>query len=157
MSEQTLTDDVDLTEDTRVRPSRLTIGLVCAIAAVLVFTGGAVVQKHWGAPSAAPAGPAGFSGARAGGYGPAGAVPRGTTGSGGATPVVVGTVSRLTSSRMIVRNLGGKSVTVELPAGVTVSLVKQSRLPSLAKGATVSVAGRAASDGTVTATSVTVR
>jgi hypothetical protein len=128
-------------------------------------------------------GPGGFGGAggaggygnRAGGYGPAGgfggAAPggpggRGASGAGpaaggagpaAATPVVVGTVTKLSGSSMTVKNLGGKSVAVDVPEGATITLVAGKKIVLLKVGATVSVAGKTSADGKVTASAVTVR
>jgi hypothetical protein len=71
--------------------------------------------------------------------------------------VVVGTVTKLSGSSLTVKNLGGKSVKVKIPAGATITVVAGKKLTTLKTGATVSVAGTTATDGTVTATAITVR
>lgn len=115
-------------------------------------------------PGGAQAGAGSGAGGAAGGVGQAGADGTGGASANGtrsgtaATPVVVGTVSKLSAGAMTVKNLGGKSVPVTLPPGATVSLVTDGkRIPELAVGATVNVAGTTATDGSVTATTVTVR
>ena len=105
----------------------------------------------------AGAGPGAGTGA-AGGAGGGAAGGGGTTGGGtAATPVVVGTVSKLSGRTLTVKNLGGKSVKVKVPEGASITLVAGKSLTTLKIGATVSVAGSTAADGTVTATAVTVR
>jgi hypothetical protein len=86
-----------------------------------------------------------------------GAAGSGAAGSGAAaaTPVVVGTVSKLSGSTLVVKNFGGKSVTVKITAATTFSLPAKLAVSGLKKGTSVSVAGSTAKDGTVTASSVT--
>jgi hypothetical protein len=119
----------------------------------------------------AAGGPGGLGGAQAGGpaagggtaagggaaVGGGSAAAGGGVAGGGGTPVVVGTVTKLSGSTLTVKNLGGKSVNVKVPSGATITLVAGKRLTTLKRGVTVSVAGKSAADGTVTATSVTVR
>jgi uncharacterized protein DUF5666 len=177
-------DDLDLLAEVNHRPGRATGLLIAAIVVALAFIGGVAVQKQFATGTAAVGPGAGFAGrpgGNAGGYGgfgmaggPGGAQPGGAAAggpaaggagaggggaaaAGGATPVVVGTVTMLSGSTLTVKNLGGKSVTVKVPSGATITLVAGKRLTTLKRGATVSVAGKAAADGTVTATSVTVR
>jgi hypothetical protein len=171
-------DDLDLLAEVNRKPSRATVLLIAGILATLAFVGGVAVQKHFGGTSAAVGpGAGGFSGrpgGTAGGYGgfgggagfggQPGAGGAGTTGgttggtgSAAATPVVVGTVTKLSGSTLVVKNLGGKSVKVKVPEGASITLVAGKRLTTLKTGATVNVAGTTAPDGTVTATSVTVR
>lgn len=176
-------EDLDLLVEVNRKPSRTTVLLAVGILASVAFLGGAVVQKNFGETSAGAtpgAGAGGFAaraGGNAGGYGGfggAGGAPGGGTQAGGttgtaggaggtagttaaATPVVVGTVAKISGSSLTVKNLGGKSVQVTVPAGATITLVAGKTLTTLKTGATVSVAGKTAADGTVTATSVTVR
>jgi hypothetical protein len=110
------------------------------------FPGGAA-----GAPGGAAAAPGGA------GTGAGGTAAGGTSGAATAVPVVVGTVTKLSGSSLTVKNLGGKSVKVTVPSGATITLVAGKSLTMLKTGATVSVAGTTAADGTVTATSITIR
>jgi hypothetical protein len=179
-------EDLDLIAEVDHRPSRTTMLLIAGILASLAFIGGVVVQKHYGeTTSGGTAGAAAGFGARTGGYGAAGGFPGGgqgfpgaaggapagtgadaAGGTGGgtaggatttATPVVVGKVTKLSGSRLTVKNLGGKSVKVKVPEGATITLVAGKSLTALKVGATVSVAGKSGADGTVTATAITVR
>jgi hypothetical protein len=175
-------DDLDLVAEVNHRPGRTTVLLIAGILATVAFIGGVAVQKTFGETSAAAlpgaaagglagraAGANGFGGfpgaGQAGGAAPGAAAGPGATagagagGAGGAaaTPVVVGTVTKLSGSALTVKNLGGKSVKVTVPEGATVTLVAGKSLTTLKTGATVSVAGTTATDGTVTATSITVR
>jgi hypothetical protein len=171
-------DDLDLVAEVNHRPGRTTVLLIAGILATVAFIGGVAVQKNFGETSTAAlpgaatggfagraAGANGFGGfpgaGQAGGAAPgAAAGPGATAGAAGgaaATPVVVGTVTKLSGSALTVKNLGGKSVKVTVPEGATVTLVAGKSLTTLKTGATVSVAGTTATDGTVTATSITVR
>jgi hypothetical protein len=180
-------DDLDLIAEVNRKPSRMTVLLVAGIFAALAFTAGSVVQKQFGGTTSAAAAPgaagfAGRGGGTAGAYGgfgqggfpgggpggAAGGAAGGTAGgaAGGAagrttgaaaTPVVVGTVTKLSGTSLTVKNLGGKSVPVTVKEGATITLVAGKTLTTLKTGATVSVVGTAAADGKVTATSITVR
>jgi hypothetical protein len=163
-------DDLDLFAEVGHRPGRTTVALVAGIVTALAFIGGVAVQKHFGGTGAVGGtgpvaaglagrarGSLGAGGGFGGGFGagqPAGGQASRTA---AATPVVVGTVTKLSGNRLTVKNLGGKTVAVKVPEGATVTLVAGKRLVQLAAGATVSVAGTTAADGTVTASSVTVR
>ena len=175
-------DDLDLLAEVNHRPSRATVLLIAGIIAALAFLGGSVVQKKYGGTStagqAAGAPSAGF-GARAGGFaggygnfgggapggqaaGGAGTAGAAVAGSAGgttavATPVAVGTVTKISGSSLTLKNLGGKTVKVTIPEGASITLVAGKKLTTLKAGVTVSVAGKVATDGSVTATSVTVR
>jgi hypothetical protein len=166
--------DLDLLAEVDRRPTRTTMILLVAIAVAVAFACGAMVQRHHGgaasegrdavAEGAGPGADGGF-GRRPGGGAlepEDGAQPPleaagAKVGATQAVPVVVGTVTKVSASALTVKNLGGKSVPVKLPPGATVTLVAGRALVSLKVGATVSVAGKAAADGTVTATAVTVR
>jgi len=175
-------DDLDLLAEVNHRPSRATIVLIAGIIAALAFLGGSVVQKKYGATSTSgqAAGlPSGFGARAAGGYGnfgggfpgaPAGGTAAGGAAAGGAaggttggtttaaaTPVAVGTVTKISGSSLTLKNLGGKTVKVTIPEGASITLVAGKKLTTLKAGVTVSVAGKVATDGSVTATSVTVR
>jgi hypothetical protein len=117
------------------------------------FGGGGASGGGLGGGQAGGQAGTGQAGAAAGGAGAGGT----GTGSAAATPVVVGTVAKMSGSSLTVKNLGGKSVKVKVPEGASITLVAGKTLTTLKVGATVSVAGTTAADGTVTATSVTVR
>ena len=177
-------DDLDLLAEVNHRPSRTTVLLVAGILAAVAFVGGAIVQKHYGGTSSSGQAVAGGFAGRGGGAGAyggfggfpgggqaggaatgGGAAAGGGTAAGGsaaggaaaATPVVVGTVTKLSGTSLTVKNLGGKSVNVKVPEGATITLVAGKSLTTLKTGATVSVSGTTAANGTVTATSITVR
>ncbi|RZS87204.1 hypothetical protein EV189_2628 [Motilibacter rhizosphaerae] len=104
------------------------------------------------------------SGAEAGGAAgelPGGA-PAGAPGTGGAAgssaaagPAVVGTVVKVSGSTVTVRNFAGKLVTVQVPAGTSVTRTTTTPLRALEAGSTVSVSGTAGTDGSVTASALT--
>jgi hypothetical protein len=168
--------DLDLS-DRRLRPGGFTLALLSGIVLVLAFGAGVLVQKHDGATGSAaqsaglggsaPAAGSGFPGGSGapGGYGAAGAGSgsagspgaQGTASGQSAAPVVVGTVTAISGTRLTVKNFAGTSVTVKVPAGAAITLVAGARLTALAPGVSVSVTGTKASDGTVTASTVTVR
>ena len=180
-------DDLDLLAEVNRKPSRTTAVLLIGILTTLTFIGGVVVQKQYGgtAASGTPAAAAGGFGARAGGnanfaggggFPGGGAAPGGAAGgtaggaaggaAGGGTtgqttaaaaPVVVGTVTKMSGNSLTVKNLGGKSVKVNVKEGATITLVAGKTLTTLKSGATVSVVGTTGTDGTVTATAITVR
>lgn len=172
-------EDLDLLAEVNHRPSRVTVLLVAGILAVLAFIGGAQVQQHYGGTStgavagAAAGGFAARGGGTPGGFGNVGggAAPGGQGGGVGgaaggastggtataATPVAVGTVTKVSGTSLTIKNLGGKSVKITVPEGATITLVAGKGLTTLKTGVTVSVAGEVAADGAVTATSVIVR
>jgi hypothetical protein len=78
---------------------------------------------------------------------------RSTGADSAAVPVVVGTVTSVRSASIIVQNFAGKNITVQVP---NTAKVTTSGLTGLGAGATVTVAGTAAADGSVTATAITV-
>lgn len=166
-------DDDLLAEDARRRPGKLTLALAGAIVLVGVFGAGVLTQKHFGGTTVV-AGAAGGARARAaGGFSGEGVFPGGQGGFGGqglnaagasgsssggpaaAAPVVVGTVVKVSGNTVTVKNFAGKLVTVTVPSGTSVT--RAGSVSDLSKGTTVSVAGSKASDGSVTASSVTAR
>ena len=168
-------DSSDLFDDAQWdRPplmNRVTRVLLVAILVVAGFGGGVWLQKsHDASSSGATAGSlaAAFSaagrgaGARAGAGFAAGAVGGGTgtgtrTGSPAAAasaspPVVVGTVTTVSATALVVTNFAGTAVTVTVPATATVTT---DGLAPLTAGQTVSVTGTKQADGTVVATALT--
>ena len=97
----------------------------------------------------------GAAGGATGGTAAGGTAGGATGGTAAATPVVVGTVTKVSGRTLTVKNFGCKSITVKVPKGTTISNSSDSALGGLAKGVSVSVAGTKAADGTVTATSIT--
>lgn len=169
------------------RVSRLTVLLVVGLVATSGFAAGVLMQRHHdaglisasaggaaaarnlargnglggfgGTPGQAdPPGRPGIGGGEAGpgqsAMGPNGRSAGGDPGSSAGTPVVVGTVVSVGSGALVVQNFAGTKVTVRVPAGTPVTAVG---LTGLRPGATVSVIGTKASDGTVTASMVTSR
>ena len=67
---------------------------------------------------------------------------------------MIGTVSRLTGTTLVVKNLGGKSVTVHLTTATTVTVSVKNK--TLKVGQTVAVVGTTAK-GVVTARTVVVQ
>ena len=72
-------------------------------------------------------------------------------------PVLIGTVESVSGSDLTVKDLGGTSHVVHATATTTLSVVSADWSGSLKAGATVSVQGTKAADGSVTATVVTQR
>jgi len=155
-------DDLELEPMAKRRLHPLTGALLLALFGIAAFAGGVAVQKSHGTAAASGV-PTGFPAALAGGFGnlggPAGAA--GATGStsssSAASAAVIGQVVSISGSTLTVRNFGGKTVIVHLPAGTTVSRTTSVPLSTLVAGSTVTVAGTTGSDGSVTATAVTTR
>ncbi|MBT0773024.1 hypothetical protein KIH74_29040 [Kineosporia sp. J2-2] len=182
---QPVDDDLDLLAESGRKVGKVTLALAAAVLVGVAFIGGVVVQKQWGSSnSGSPGGMSAMGGGSAEGMGGSGGFPGGAgvygasgmnsggrgrdsssesqdsgTGSasgGSSTPVVVGTVTKVSGRTLTVKNFAGTSVTVKVPAGTTITDSSDGALDGLAKGASVSVAGTTADDGTVTATAVTV-
>ena len=148
------------------RTNRLTRVLLVAILVVAGFGGGILVQKHAGSSSgSASSFPNGFapgsgSSRAAGafsGLAPGGATSTAASGSGAASaqaPVVVGTVTSVSGTTLVVTNFAGTAVTVTVPATATVTTPG---LTPLAAGQTVSVSGAKQADGSVVATAIVAR
>jgi hypothetical protein len=168
-------DDADITA---VPPRRhvpaLTKLLFVAIIGALAFGGGVLVQKQHDAtltsasrlPDFAslfgggglPAGPGAGGGGGAASSAPgAGGTGGSTGGSTGQLPVLIGTVESISGSDLTVRDLGGTAHVVHATATTTLSVISADWSGSLKAGATVSVQGTKAADGSVTATAVTQR
>lgn len=69
-----------------------------------------------------------------------------------ATPAVIGTIVSVSGDTMVVKNFGGKLVTVTLTSGTAIT--KSVGASELQKGATVTVSGTTGADGKITATAV---
>lgn len=158
--------DDDLFDDSFQAPrrtNRLTVVLLVALLVVAGFAGGVLAQKHHDVALAAAA--AGIP-RRAGGQGGGGRGGDGSTtapgagrGSGGdaaaaGAPVVVGTVRTVDTDSVEVTDASGAVVRVLVPQTATVTTLG---LGGLTVDTPVSVAGTKGADGSVEATSVTVR
>jgi len=156
-------DDADITAlPPRRRVPALTKVLFVAILGTLAFGGGVLVQKqHDASLTTTPASlaslfagglPTGGGGGLGGGLGgaPTSSAPA-TTGSGstGDVPVLIGTVESVNGSDL--------THAVHATATTTISVVSADWSASLKVGATVSIQGSKAADGSVTATAVTQR
>jgi hypothetical protein len=167
--------DDDLFDESWQAPkktNRLTVVLVVALLVVAGFAGGVLVQKHHDVGLAAAAagtgvrraGGGGNGGGNGGGRGQQGdgttAAPGPGGGSAGAgdpaaeAPVVTGTVRTVDTDAIEVTDQSGAIVRVFVPHTATVTT---RGLAGLAYNTPVSVAGTKDVDGSVTATSVTVR
>ncbi|GAB2586189.1 hypothetical protein [Microlunatus antarcticus] len=177
-------DDEDYLPQERRGPSRLTVGLIAALVLALGVLGGVWVEKQLGSANSAvgqgmPGGASGqgFPNGGTGGQGMPGGTSSGQALPGGAasgstgnqagaggrsgggstapsTPVVVGTVSSSGTKSLVVTDLGGTKHTVVITSTTTVTAPYGHN--SLEAGDTVAVTGTTTSDGSVTATSVTV-
>ena len=163
-------DDADITAlPPRRRVPTLTKLLFVAIVGALAFGGGVLVQKQHDAALTSAARVPNFAslfgaGGPPGGVGAGGPSASTATGAGSgaggstsAVPVLVGTVESVSGSDLTVKDLGGKSHVVHATASTTLSVVGPDWSGSLKTGATVSVQGTKAADGSVTATMVTQR
>ena len=168
----------DEIEDEFAPRARQKLGLSSKILAVAVILGvgvigGILTQKHYGTAAsttnraaaaggrggALPTGAGGFGGGQGGAPGAAAATGTGAAATGGATstgaatatPVVIGTVASVSGYHVVVKNLGGTSVSVTMTAATTIT----AKVGGLKAGLSVSVVGKADSSGAVTATSIT--
>ena len=125
------------------------------------FLGGAVVQKQWGKSEISPGRqtprpegggvPSGFGGpGGAGGFGGQ-AGPNGRAGSGGQQ--TTGTLTAVTSTGLTLRTADGGTVTVKIAGGTQV--LQPAPAAVLKEGQSVTVQGSTATDGSITATTVT--
>jgi hypothetical protein len=166
-------DESWLAPDTRRRiriavPTFLLLTLAVIAGA---FWGGAVVQKHFGTTSteSATAGLAGRGGAEGfAGFGGAATGAEGATGAAGAegfggggtgftrvTPTAEGTISAISGDDLTVKPTSGADVKVVMSSSTIVTRSGKGSAGSLRVGDTVRVDGNKASDGAVTATSIT--
>jgi len=153
--------DYDTDEPHRTWP-RTTLALFVGVLMAVSFTGGVLAQKKndTGLTSAATSLPAGFPGGGASFGTGAGAGGTGTT-TGAATtgPVLVGTVVAVSGAGTIVtvKDLGGTKHTVTATGTTTVTKQSQKKVTDLAAGDTVSINGKRATNGSVAATTFTIR
>ncbi len=141
--------------------NRTTVALAGLVLLVAGFVGGAQVQKHWGTPAAgagarnpfanASANP--FAGGNFGGTGRGGTGGTGTAGGGrGGT---TGTVKLVDGTTVYLTTADGQTVIIKTTPSTTVNLNQAGSLKDLTPGATVTIQGQTASDGSVNATSIT--
>lgn len=174
--------DAEFAPQPRRRLGKLTVLLAALLVAGGGFLAGVQVQKHQPATPTAGAfaarrgtgtgtgtgfgggfgggfaGAGGASGAAGGrtGTGTAGAPTSATGGtSAGSVPAVIGQIVSITGDTVVVKNLGGKMITVKLSSDTTVT--QAATAADLKAGQTVIVSGTTGSDGTVTASTVGTR
>ena len=103
-------------------------------------------------------GGAGTGTGAAGGDAAGGAAAGGAGGTAAAaTPAVVGTVVKVSGTTVTVKNFGGKTIKVTVPADTAITLSTALKLTGLKAGTSISIVGTTAADGSVTASSVTAR
>jgi hypothetical protein len=156
-----------------------TVVLAAVVLLVGGFVGGLQAQKNWGttATTAGNGGNqnrAGYGGTGRAGYGnfggglfPGGAAqggaaqggvaPGGTGTAAAAAAATTGTVKLVDGSTIYVQTADGNVVTIKTDGKTTVSAASKSTVKSVKAGQSITVEGSTASDGTVTATSVTTR
>jgi hypothetical protein len=158
-AEALLEDDADFAAVPPRRLPALTKLLFVAIIATLAFGGGVLVQKQHDATLSSAARVPDLASLFGGGLPTGGG--GGPSASGGDTtsdvPVLVGTIEAVSGSDLKVKDLGGTSHVVHATATTTLSIVGADWSGSLKPGATVSIQGTKAADGSVTATVVTQR
>lgn len=161
--EQDLIDDEDYQPQPARRWGRLTVALVVLlIAAVGVFAGVQLQRalgsapRGGGAAAAGGSGGAGYPGRTRSPGADASGVLRGGTPTDAPTdaPAVVGKVSSLKDETLLVTDFGGRRHRVKVSSSTVVTTPYGTALKA---GVTVAVSGRAAPDGSVTATAITVR
>jgi hypothetical protein len=156
------------------RRSRFRVGLLAALAILLIFLGGVEVQKRWGATdssSVSGAGPTGgsfpgggsFPSGGLGGSFPSGSqnssqTPTGTSSgtAGTSTPAVIGKLIRIHGHTWTVKDLGGKTHTVKVTGKTTLTRSFARATRPVRTGGSVTVQGTT-NGGTVTATAITIR
>jgi hypothetical protein len=152
MSEQTtVTGDDDLAtllaRREHARPNRVTWILLALLLVSVGFIGGAYAHQKLGATTSTGL-PAGS---------PAGLPNLPDSGQVGSTPfgdMTVGTVKLVDKQNLYVTTSSGDTVKVSVPKTVTVTAQQEIDLADLASGDTVIIRGTTATDGTVTAESV---
>jgi hypothetical protein len=149
----------------RRRLPKATIALAALLVLALSFVVGAEVQKHYGKASAAAAGPAaafarggaaragGFPGFGAGGAG-GGTAAGGAFGARASGPT--GTVTLIKGSTLYVTDSSGNTTLVKTSPTSRVTKSVASSVKNIRPGAVVTVTGPQASDGSYTASSISV-
>jgi hypothetical protein len=128
-----------------------TVALCGLLIAAGGIWGGAALQRSHGTSSGSSAAASSLASLFRGRSGTTGGLFSGGGGLGGAT---TGTVTEVTGSTLYVTNASGALVKVTVGPSATVARNAKSSLGSLLVGDTVVVQGTKASDGSVTATSV---
>jgi hypothetical protein len=174
LSEDPFADDLSERLDA-VAPRRWTSRTTLALSGLVLliggFVGGAQVQKHWGTAANASSNrpgvvlPSGnpFAGGNFGGRGGAGG--NGGGGNGGGTggnggnatsaAGTTGTVKLVDGTTVYLTTPDGQTVIVKTTPSTTVNVNQPGALKDLTPGATVTIQGQTASDGSVNATSIT--
>ncbi|WP_281895458.1 hypothetical protein [Micromonospora humidisoli] len=144
---------------------RTTLALGVLVLVLAGFLGGVHVQQRWGGAESGTAGagragspggvPTAFPGV--GGRGQSGVGPGGAGQPGGATAAATttGTVKLVEGGTLYVETADGTVITVRTTDATAVRTAKASTLSALKAGQSVTVQGGPATDGTVTATTVT--
>jgi hypothetical protein len=141
--------------------SRGRVVLLVTLAVLLVFLGGVEVQQRWGAAaSSSTSGPRTFppggSGNVTSGSGTPTQSDDGSSPSTSTTPAVIGTLIRIHGHTWTVKDLGGRTHTVEVDRKTTLTRPITDSSTPIRTGSSVTVTGT--SHGrTVDATAVTVR
>ena len=157
-------DDADITAlPPRRRVPGLTKLLFVAIIGALAFGGGVLVQKQHDASLTSTPGsftglfPGGLPTGGGGGGAPTSSASTSGSGANSDVPVLIGTVKSVSGADLTVEDLGGAAHVVHATATTTLSVVSADWSGSLKVGATVSIQGSKAADGSVIATAVTQR
>ena len=150
--------------------NRTTAALAGLVLLVAGFVGGAQVQKQWGTPAAAAGGRAtnpfanatanpfaggNFGGAGRGGTGTGGTGTGGTGTTGGGRGGTTGTVKLVDGTTIYLTTADGQTLIIKTTPSTTVSVNQAGSLRDLTPGATVTIQGQTASDGSMNATSIT--
>ena len=138
---------------------RITQAVAVVVALCVAYTGGVLAQKNHDASSssasALPAFGAGGAPAGFGGGGAPGASSAGSSTSSG--PAVIGTITSVSADSVTVTDLAGNKHVVHLSTNTTITQSTALDASALKSGSTVTVEGSKASDGSITATTVTSR
>jgi hypothetical protein len=144
--------------------NRTTVALAGLVLLVGGFVAGAQVQKHWGTPASGSsqttnpyangANPFAGGAGRGTGTGTGSGTGSGTTGTGAAAGTS-GTVKLVDGTTVYLTTADGQTVIVKTTPSTSVSVNQAGSLRDLAPGASVTVKGQTASDGSVNATSIT--
>jgi hypothetical protein len=126
--------------------SKVTIGLLAAIALVLAFGGGILVQKTWGSTTTTTAAPAGQR------FGN-GTPPSGV--QGGGRNGTVGTIDRVEGGTVYVKQQDGTVIKVTTSDSTQVTKTVEGALSDLKPGERIVIQGQKGSDGSVSAQRIT--
>ena len=143
--------------------TRATVGLGVLALLAAGFAGGAQVQKHWGKTSTQAQSGNPFANFAGGGFPQVGAsgFPGGAAGqqAGGSAQAgdgaTTGTVKLIDGKTNYLETADGRTVTVSTGSKTSVDVPAKGSLKDLKTGSTVTVDGKAGTDGTVNATKIT--